>query len=486
MTKFFTLLTTAFFVLLFQVGISQNIVITEVIQNPAAVNDSEGEWFEIYNAGTETVDINGFTIMDAGSNSHTIENGSALNIEPGSYLVLGINADNATNGGVDVDYQYSNFTLGNSEDEIMIYAMDGTTLIDEIAWDDGVTFPDESGASMTLNPDFFNTTDNDNGANWYPATTPYGDGDLGTPGANNDTPPAPTITVHTPNGGEIWMQGTTEGIIWESVNFSGNIKIEIEGIYREVLVESMENTGYYSWNIPEDFDICDCYVIAISDADDGEPHDESDAAFSIIESMSWINQENFDDGLGTWTQYSVTGDDQIWNQSEYEGKTFAKMTGYDGGNFDNEDWLISPVMNFNNYRDEIFNFESAQNYDGAELQLMISTDYDGTSNPNTSGEWTDITDQATWSDGSWNWVASGSIDLSSYNGNNVHLAFVYTSTTEGGKTWELDNLEVIGEFITGIDNLNNQLSIFPNPSDGIFTISNENQQYSNISIYSLT
>ena len=75
------------------------LVITEVMQNPTAVSDGNGEWFELYNPGTVSVDINGWVISDNGSDSHTIDNGGPLIIEAGGYLVLGNNADMTTNGG---------------------------------------------------------------------------------------------------------------------------------------------------------------------------------------------------------------------------------------------------------------------------------------------------------------------------------------------------------------------------------------------------
>jgi len=487
MKKISTIFFTMFLALLFQTGVSQNIIITELIQNPSAVGDTEGEWFELYNAGTETVDINGFVLKDADTDSITIENGGALNIEPNAYLVLGVNADFATNGGVNVDYQYSGMNLANGTDELFLCAADGVTVIDGIVWDDGATFPDPTGASMTLNPNFFNATDNDNGANWYPAITPYGDGDLGTPGAANDTPPNPSITVNAPNGGESWMQGTTQNITWNSVNFNGNVKIELLGANAAVLATSNANTGSFAWNIPADQAIADDYLVKISDENNADLYDESDATFSVIEAASFINNETFDQDLGTWSQYSVVGDDQVWAQSEHDGKSFAKMSGYDGGNFANEDWLISPALDLNSYIDETFNFESTQNYSGDNLQLVISTDYDGSSDPSTNGSWTDITDQANWSEGAWVWTPSGSIDLSSYQGSAVYIAFVYTSSTEGGKTWELDNMEIIGTISDNITAINNNaVSIYPNPSNGVFTVANELGNNTTINIFSIT
>ena len=74
-----------------------NIVISEIMQNPSAVGDSSGEYFELYNGDDTDVDINGWTIADADSDSHTIDNGGPLIIPAGGYIVLGNNSDTATN-----------------------------------------------------------------------------------------------------------------------------------------------------------------------------------------------------------------------------------------------------------------------------------------------------------------------------------------------------------------------------------------------------
>jgi hypothetical protein len=106
-------------------------------------------------------------------------------IPAGGYLVLGNNTDFATNGGVDVAYSYgSGWYLSNGADEVVLLDV-LITEIDRVEYDGGAVFPDPTGASMALiNP----VLDNNVGANWCEAGTPYGDGDLGTPGAANDCP----------------------------------------------------------------------------------------------------------------------------------------------------------------------------------------------------------------------------------------------------------------------------------------------------------
>ena len=160
------------------------LVINEIMQNPSAVADSSGEWFEVFNPTSSAVDINGWTISDNDSDSHVINNGGSLLVPAGGYLVLGNNADTGTNGGVTVDYVFSGIALANGGDEVVLF--DGSLAeVDRVEYDGGPSFPDPNGASMALiDP----ALDNNVGANWCEASTAYGAGDSGTPGAANDCP----------------------------------------------------------------------------------------------------------------------------------------------------------------------------------------------------------------------------------------------------------------------------------------------------------
>ncbi len=167
---------------------SGQVVINEIMQNPSAVSDSAGEWFELYNAGGQAVDLGGWTVKDDGSNTFTISAGTS--IAAGAWMVFGINGTTSTNGGVSVDYDYPNsFSLGNGDDEIVLLDASSTEQ-DRVNWDGGPGFPDPTGASMALKA---TNLDNNVGANWCTATTEYGGGsrkDRGTPGAANDCPAA--------------------------------------------------------------------------------------------------------------------------------------------------------------------------------------------------------------------------------------------------------------------------------------------------------
>ncbi|HRV56247.1 MAG TPA: lamin tail domain-containing protein, partial [Mangrovimonas sp.] len=172
-----------------------DIIITEIMQNPNAVNDTDGEWFEVFNTTGSPIDMQGWTISDAGTDSHTI--GSSLVVPAGGYAVLGINGDLGTNGGVTVDYVYSSFTLSNSDDEVILTC--SSTIIDMVAYDGGPNFPDPAGSSMQLSTTAMNSTDNDLGSNWGEGTATYGSGDIGTPGAMNDY----TLSIADFNNGSL-------------------------------------------------------------------------------------------------------------------------------------------------------------------------------------------------------------------------------------------------------------------------------------------
>lgn len=159
-----------------------DIIITEIMQNPSAVSDTNGEYFEVYNTTGSAIDMNGWVISDAGTESHAIA--SSVVVPANGYAVLGRNADTMANGGLTLDYEYANIFLGNSDDEVILSC--GMTVIDQVFYDGGPNFPDPTGSSMQLLLTAYNATDNDDGANWGEGIATYGDGDVGTPGAAND------------------------------------------------------------------------------------------------------------------------------------------------------------------------------------------------------------------------------------------------------------------------------------------------------------
>ncbi len=191
-----------------------------------------------------------------------------------------------------------------------------------------------------------------------------------------------------------------------------------------------------------------------------------------------------DDTFGDWTPISVIGD-LDWYVMEYNTAKFAVMSGYDGAPLDNEDWIISPAFNTSIYDDVEFSFDNAMSYSGPDLQVFLSQDYDGSSDPN-GFTWVELTEEFTFSGGSFEWISSGSLNLDIYSHQTLYLAFKYTSTTDGAAKWEVDNLLVTGVPASGVNDMqNNTIHVYPNPSNGIYQIENLQQQSLEIAVYNL-
>jgi hypothetical protein len=246
--------------------VPDSVVINEIMQNPSAVSDGNGEWFELFNTTADDIDIDLWTVNDNGSNVFTINNGAPLIVPAGGFLVLGRNADESTNGGVQVDYEYSNFFLGNSSDEIVL--LDGSLVeVDRVEWDNGSTFPDPTGASMAL---IDTALDNNVGANWCTAANMFGVGDSGTPGQVNDCGFRPVIN-------EIdYDQPSSDTAEFVEIKNRGTEAGDLSGV--TLLLINGRNNGdaiYGSFDLPavvlapgEYFVICkDASTVAVCDLD---------------------------------------------------------------------------------------------------------------------------------------------------------------------------------------------------------------------------
>ncbi|MEE8143207.1 MAG: MBL fold metallo-hydrolase, partial [Planctomycetota bacterium] len=166
-------------------GQGVDLVINEIMKDPFQVSDELGEYFEVLNNGDLTVDLHDMVIADDDFDMHTINAPGGLQLSPGELLVLGLNDNPLQNGGLQVDYVYNNFFLGNGTDEVVLgWNVEGTLVAaDRVVYNDA-QFPDTPGRSMEL---VDSDADNSQPQFWAETLIPYGDGDLGTPGSPNST-----------------------------------------------------------------------------------------------------------------------------------------------------------------------------------------------------------------------------------------------------------------------------------------------------------
>jgi len=169
------------------------VIITEFMPNPGAVADEFGEWLELYNPGTNPVDLSGWLLKDDGTDSHTI---TSLTIPAGGYAVLAKSTSAAENGGVPADYAYSDFFLGNSAPDEIVLVDGNAAEVDRVNYDSSWSF--SSGISAGLKQ---NNLDNSVAANWCPGKDPWSgsDGDRGSPGADHECGSGPATCPHNPS-----------------------------------------------------------------------------------------------------------------------------------------------------------------------------------------------------------------------------------------------------------------------------------------------
>jgi len=157
------------------------LVVVELMVAPSATADALGQWLEIYNSGVAAVDLDGWVLRDDGSDFHLIATPTPLWVPAGGVVVLGPSTDLAVNGGVRVDYRYSDFNLERGGDQVVLVAPDQVTEVDRVAYDGGARWPNTPGAAMVLRDRMI---DNSAPDAWDVATEAWdgGAGDLGTPG----------------------------------------------------------------------------------------------------------------------------------------------------------------------------------------------------------------------------------------------------------------------------------------------------------------
>ena len=178
------------------------------------------------------------------------------------------------------------------------------------------------------------------------------------------------------------------------------------------------------------------------------------------------------EGLGDWLTYTTEGTVE-WESTNYgvQANGFNKGVG--------EAYLISPAVTAS---DIVLAFSSQKSFNGNDLQLFYSTDFDPSimSQP-SDASWTEITDMATWAT-SQETTESGNIELHDLTAP-IRFAFKYTGTAEESARWTITNLSISANNSTGIEEATaNEMKVI----NGKGQITIETDEAMPIAIYALT
>lgn len=151
-----------------------------------------------------------------------------------------------------------------------------------------------------------------------------------------------------------------------------------------------------------------------------------------VEPVSSIDEKFATAIPSTWSQVQIAGN-KTWYQREFDGTTYASMTGYNGtAPFDQ--WLVTPPVDMSKVAEKVLSFRTQVNGYGSttskfEVYVMTQADTKGTNtklNPviATAPE-----------SGYSSWAASGNLDLSAFSGI-VYIGFRYAATQDANyATW---------------------------------------------------
>lgn len=146
-----------------------------------------------------------------------------------------------------------------------------------------------------------------------------------------------------------------------------------------------------------------------------------------------------------WANVAQTGTKK-WTEQVYSGNGYAEFSSYGSGQAVNVGWLISPPIDMDKQQGEKLVFQAAQNFLKSadnSLELMVSTDYDGTNFSSASWEKLDAIVPTPETE-KYLFINSGEIDLSEYTGT-LYFAFRVrgsgTNTNLTG-TYQIDNIRI--------------------------------------------
>ncbi len=191
--------------------------------------------------------------------------------------------------------------------------------------------------------------------------------------------------------------------------------------------------------------------------------DTSDLKFNS--SRCAIFEEDFEGTTGTgdvaiagWKNIAEVGG-VTWKYNAFGGTRFMQTTAFNapGNPAVVTSWAITPGISLVGTTTPQLTFQTIDGFNnGAELRVMISTNYNGSATPSTS-TWTTLGSSIanptmfagpTASGYASTWKNSGNINLAAYAGQTVYIAFRYDGAnpatgTRKTTTWEVDNVKIV-------------------------------------------
>jgi hypothetical protein len=248
---------------------------------------------------------------------------------------------------------------------------------------------------------------------------------------------APSITVTSPNGGETWLNGSSQLINWTD-NISENIEIQLYkgGVFNSQIVSSTPSDGSYTWNIPLGTIPGSDYTVRISSVDNGLILDQSDGTFTIAGEII-VTTPN---GGESWQQGTIHTIN--WSDNLTEN---VKIELYKGGVFNSQitpstlsngsySWDI-PISTTpgSDYTIKLTSVTNSSIFDFSDTNFEIFGGIITVSSPNGGESWTAGTTQnITWTDN-----INENVTIELYKGGLFHSIISTSTGSDGSRSWDI-------------------------------------------------
>jgi hypothetical protein len=151
-----------------------DLVITELMIDPKALTDAEGEWIELYNATDSMLELRDCQLDDGDDSLHEIP---PVLVEPGAYFTIAREAEPGFHADLVVP-----LSLTNRADSVAVVCQGHE--IDRVSYDEAEDFAIKPGASLALDSEQLDAHANDSASAWCEGHDAYAE-DLGSPGLAN-------------------------------------------------------------------------------------------------------------------------------------------------------------------------------------------------------------------------------------------------------------------------------------------------------------
>jgi hypothetical protein len=222
------------------------------------------DWIELYNGGQQTIDLGNFYLTDnAGQpTKYRVPNNGQYRIPPNGFLLVWADNTIAQNSAARPDL-HVNFRLGSSSGFIGLWAPDGLTPVDVLAY----------GPQTT---DVSNGRFGDGSSTFYSMSHPTPRQPNGIP-RYNSPPRLPSFTnvLITPgNGITVSIRAIDPDVPGQTITYTTNAASALPGSF-------LSQGGIYRWTVPTNQPVGD-YPITITATDNGTPPLSDTATFSYL------------------------------------------------------------------------------------------------------------------------------------------------------------------------------------------------------------